>query len=202
MVQKIQPFEIQGRGTATESKVEIQSRFTTKDKVIIYYDLRDPNGTTQARLLSDNTYVTLPYAILSRSKLVLTGTDRAAVIADEKQAVEIFKRERSDVSVVVDGPVKYFAIVNKMSRLGRNQSRRRIDGGAYELYEKPSSDRQGINNYTLLDSSQGDGKYTYSYGAGIVNVEVSLENPKNPVYTVSGNTRGDKFYITLVQPYL
>lgn len=100
MIQKIQAFEIPGKGTATESKVEVQSRFTTGDKAVIYYDLRDPNGTTPAFDLRIQDYVTLPYAILSRSKIVVTGADRAAVIADSREATNILKRERTDISVI------------------------------------------------------------------------------------------------------
>lgn len=202
MIKRIQAFEVPGKGTATESKIFVQTRFTTPERAIIYYDLRDPNGTTPAFDLRIGDWVNLPYAILSRYKIIATDKDRTAVVADEKQAVELFKKKRTDVSVIQDGPAKYFAIVNKMSRRGRRQGRGRIDGGAYELYEKSSSDRQGINSYTLLESSPGDGKHTYTYGAGIIDVEVSLENPKNPTYTVSSNTRGDEFYVNLVQRYL
>jgi len=97
MIQKIQAFEIPGKGTATESKIEVQSRFTTGDRAVIYYDLRDPNGTTPALDLSTQNYVTLPYAILSRSKIVVTGDDRAAAISDVKLASNIVFRERPDV---------------------------------------------------------------------------------------------------------
>lgn len=103
MIQKIEAFQIPGRGTATESKVEVQSRFTTGDKAVIYYDLRDPNGTTSAFDLRIQDYVTLPYAILSRSLIRVTGADRDAVVGDEKQAVEIFKRERTDITVKAGG---------------------------------------------------------------------------------------------------
>jgi hypothetical protein len=100
MIQKIQPFEVPNRGTATETKIEVQSRFTTGDKAVIYYDLRDPNGTTPAFDSRTNQFVTLPYAILSRSLIRVTGEDRDTVVGDEKQAVNIFKRERGDVSVI------------------------------------------------------------------------------------------------------
>ncbi len=103
MIQKIQAFEIPGKGTATESKIEVQSRFTTADKTVLYYDLRDPNGTTPAFDLRVQDYVTLPYAILSRYKIILTGTDRDAVVADSKEAVNIFKRERTDITVKAGG---------------------------------------------------------------------------------------------------
>jgi len=107
MIQKIQAFEIQGRGIATESKIEVQSRFTTQDKAVIYYDLRDPNGTTPAFDLRSNTWVTLPYTILSRSKIIVTGADRESVVQDSKLALNILKRERSDISVIVSGGIKF-----------------------------------------------------------------------------------------------
>jgi hypothetical protein len=91
MIQKIQTFEVQGRGTATESKIEVQSRFTTQNRAIIYYDLRDPNGTTPAFDSRNNTWVTLPYAILYRNKIIVTGADRESVVQDSKLALDIFK---------------------------------------------------------------------------------------------------------------
>jgi len=97
MIQKIQTFEVQGRGTATESKIEVQSRFTTQDKAVIYYDLRDPNGTTPAFDSRNNTWVTLPYAILYRNKIIVTGADREAVVQDSKLATDIIFRERPDI---------------------------------------------------------------------------------------------------------
>ena len=100
MIKKIQAFEVPDRGTATESKIEVQSRFTTGERAVIYYDLRDPDGTTQAFDMRTQGYVTLPYAILSRNIIVATGDDLAAIVNDETFAVEIFKRERSDVSVI------------------------------------------------------------------------------------------------------
>jgi hypothetical protein len=103
MIQKIEAFQVPGRGTATESKIEVQSRFTTGDKAVIYYDLRDPDGTTPAFDLRIQDYITLPYAILSRSLIRVTGADRDAVVEDEKQAVEILKRERTDITVKAGG---------------------------------------------------------------------------------------------------
>ena len=107
MIQKIQPFEIQNRGTATESKIEVQSRFNTQDRAIIYYDLRDPNGTEPAFDSRTNEWVTLPYRILSYKKIIVTGADRELVIQDSKFALDIFKRERSDISVIVSGGIKF-----------------------------------------------------------------------------------------------
>jgi hypothetical protein len=100
MIQKIQAFEVQGRGTATESKIEVQSRFTTQDKAVIYYDLRDPNLTEPAFDSRTNEWVTLPYKILSYKKIIVTGADREAVVQDSKLALNILKRERSDISMI------------------------------------------------------------------------------------------------------
>lgn len=103
MIQKIQPLEIPERGIATESKVEVQSRFTNQNRAIIYYDLRDPNGTTPVLDLSTNQYVTLPYRILFYNKIIVTGEDKDLVTQDEKQAIEIFKRERTDIKIIAGG---------------------------------------------------------------------------------------------------
>ena len=97
MIQKIQPFEVPNRGTATQAKVEVQERFTTGDEAVIYYDLRDPDGTTPAYDLRIQDYVTLPYAILSRNKIVVTGEDRTSAVSDIKLASNIVFRERPDV---------------------------------------------------------------------------------------------------------
>jgi hypothetical protein len=105
MIQKIQAFTVEGKGIATEAKVEVQSRFTTQNRAILYYDLRDPNGTTQAYDSRINQIVTLPYAILFRSKVVLTGDDRAAVISDATLAKNIVFRDRTDI-IKDEGPVK------------------------------------------------------------------------------------------------
>jgi hypothetical protein len=103
MIQKIQAFEIPGKGIATEAKVEIQSRFTTQDIAVMYYDLRDKTQTSEVTNVVDRSVQTLPYKIISYSKIRLTGADREAVVGDEKQAVNIFKRERTDITVKAGG---------------------------------------------------------------------------------------------------
>jgi hypothetical protein len=103
MIQKIQAFEIPGKGIATEAKVEIQSRFTTQDIAVMYYDLRDKTQTSEVTNVVDRSVQTLPYKIISYSKIRLTGADREAVVGDEKQAVEILKRERTDITVKAGG---------------------------------------------------------------------------------------------------
>ena len=97
MKEKIQPYEILGVGIATEALVEIQSRYTTQDKAVIYYDLRDKTQTSTVRRLSDGTILTLPYRVISYQKITVTGDDRAAIGADATFASNIVFRERTDV---------------------------------------------------------------------------------------------------------
>ena len=97
MKEKIQPYEILGVGIATEALVEIQSRYTTQDKAVIYYDLRDKTQTMDVRVYATGEIVTLPYKILSYQKITVTGDDRAAIGADATFASNIVFRERTDV---------------------------------------------------------------------------------------------------------
>ena len=222
MIQKIQPYLIQGKGTATEAKVEVQSRYTTQDKAVIYYDLRDKSQTSSARVLATGAIVTLPYKVLSYQKIRVTGSDRAAAISDLSLASNIVFRERTDIvkDSADTNTYKYFAVVNKVSKTGRTSGRRKIDGNGYDLYQKQSATRSGIGGYTLLDYYAGDPignvikdksgnvigydipQLAYSYGAGIVDIEVATSSTGQRSYTVSGNSRGNEFYINIVQPYL
>jgi hypothetical protein len=97
MKEKIQPYEILGVGIATEALVEIQSRYTTQDKAVIYYDLRDKTQTMDVRVYATGEIVTLPYKIISYQKITVTGDDRAAIGADATFASNIVFRERTDV---------------------------------------------------------------------------------------------------------
>jgi hypothetical protein len=97
MKEKIEPYTIEGQGVATEALVEIQSRFTTQDKAVIYYDLRDKTQTSTVRVLTTGEILTLPYKILSYQKITVTGDDRAAIGADATFASNIVFRERTDV---------------------------------------------------------------------------------------------------------
>lgn len=223
MIQKIQAFQIPGKGTATEAKVEVQNRFTTQDKAVIYYDLRDKSQTSSARVLATGAMFTLPYKILSYQKIIVTGNDRAAAISDVSLATNIVFRERTDIvkDSVDTNTYKYFAVRNRMSQRGRNGGRQTIDTGAYRLYEKPSASQTGLNNYTLLSESLGEAvdripiydtkgrvigyedKYlTSNYGAGIIDIQVTIPTSGQPTYIVASNSRGDNFYINLIQPYL
>ena len=97
MKEKIQPILIEGKGTASEALFEIQSRFTTQDKAVIYYDLRDTTQTSTMRRLSDGVILTRPYKILSYQKIIVTGDDRAAILADSTFASNIVFRDRTDI---------------------------------------------------------------------------------------------------------
>jgi hypothetical protein len=219
MKEKIQPYTIEGKGIAREALVEIQSRFTTEDKAVIYYDLRDTTQTSTARRLSNGEILTLPYKILSYQKITVTGNDRASIGADATFASNIVFRERGDI-VKDTNTYKYFAVRNKMTQRGSIGGRQTVDKGAYRLYEKPSAAKTGLNNYTLLSESQGEpirvpiydfkgrligyeDKYLSSnYGAGIIDIQVTTSNTGERTYTVASNSRGDEFYTNLIQPYL
>jgi len=219
MKEKIQPYTIEGKGIAREALVEIQSRFTTEDKAVIYYDLRDTTQTSTVRRLSNGEILTLPYKILSYQKITVTGNDRASIGADATFASNIVFRERGDI-VKDTNTYKYFAVRNKMTQRGSIGGRQTVDKGAYRLYEKPSAAKTGLNNYTLLSESQGEpirvpiydfkgrligyeDKYLSSnYGAGIIDIQVTTSNTGERTYTVASNSRGDEFYTNLIQPYL
>jgi hypothetical protein len=102
MIHQIQAFEIVGKGTATELNIEVQSRFTTQDKAVIYYDLRDTTQTTDVRMLNTGEISTLPYKRIFYEKLTVTGDDRAAVVADSQSAINIVLRERTDITVITE----------------------------------------------------------------------------------------------------
>ena len=97
MKEKIQPILIEGKGTASEALFEIQSRFTTQDKAVIYYDLRDTTQTSTMRRLSDGVILTRPYKILSYQKIIVRGDDRASILADSTFASNIVFRDRTDI---------------------------------------------------------------------------------------------------------
>lgn len=104
--------------------------------------------------------------------------------------------------------VMHFAVVNKVARAGV-WTREIIDGLGYELYQKPSAANNGLSEYTLLASYAGNAYLTqfgelmtYSNGRCITNVSVTADASGNNVYTIASNSRGNQFYITLVQPYL
>lgn len=97
MKEKIQPYEILGVGVATEALIEIQSRYTTQDRAVIYYDLRDKTQTMDVRVYATGEIITLPYKIISYQKITVSGNDRAEIGADAAFASNILFRERTDV---------------------------------------------------------------------------------------------------------
>lgn len=222
MSERIKPKIIEGKGVANEILYEFHSRFAKEDQGIVYYHLKDTSQTTQAYFINEQRYVTLPYKIVESKKIKVTGNELQTLKQDSTYSKTIALRE-SKIELDSGSNTLYFAIVNKMSKTGRNSGRRKIDGNGYELYQKSSADRLGLNSYTLLNSYQGDpvtnynnpiygpkGQFlgyenvqlSYSYGAGIIDVEVSFGALGEPYYKVSPNTRGDEFYINLVQPYI
>ena len=104
MIEKIQPYTIEGKGTANEAKIEIQSRFTTQDKAVIYYDLRDTTQTSTMRVLATGEILTRPYKILSYQKITVRGDDRASIVADSTFASNIVFRDRADI-IKDEGPI-------------------------------------------------------------------------------------------------
>lgn len=123
-------------------------------------------------------------------------------------------------------PNKYFIVTNNVSRLGRRRGNPRvnIDVGAYELYQKPNQGKTTLSDYTFLSAGSGDQVmreapvydrkgnligYELQYitlsssnRKCITDVIVSYDGAGNPSYEVSNNSRGDQFYIDLVQPYI
>jgi hypothetical protein len=84
-------------GTATQVEVQTQDRFTTADKAIIYYDLRNIESTTQADSIPSGNFITLPYAILFRSKIVVTGATVEGLMAGTILPIDILLTERPDI---------------------------------------------------------------------------------------------------------
>jgi hypothetical protein len=100
MIYKIQPFEILDKGIATELSIEVPNRFITQDKAIIVYNLRDPNKTSPVTNFITQEIVTISYKILYNNMILVTGADRELIIQDSNSALDILKRERSDISII------------------------------------------------------------------------------------------------------
>lgn len=96
MTYQINSLETAG-GIATETEVQIQDRFTTGDQMIIYYDLRDPQGTTQVRGVPSNDYVTLPYSILSHHRILVVGGAFSELSAGNILPIDILLAKRPDI---------------------------------------------------------------------------------------------------------
>lgn len=96
MTYNIENFETSA-GLATQTEVQTQDRFTTADKAIIYYDLRNPNGTIQAQSIPNGDYANLPYSILFRSKIIVTGNDFSELMAGNIFPIDILLAARQDI---------------------------------------------------------------------------------------------------------
>ena len=209
-------------GTATEILYEFHNRSARETEGEVYYHLVDKTQTSTVRRLSNGEIVTLPYKIVFSEKIKVRGNDLATLKTNSAHAKNIaFVKSGVEEQVdTVTYTYKYFAVRNRMFKSGRRSGRRNIDTGAYRLYEKQSAAKLGLNAYTLLSEYAGDlqrlpiyaGKgeiigykdrpLSNNYGAGIVDVEVAIPSSGQPIYTVASNSRGDSFYINLVQPYL
>lgn len=100
--------------------------------------------------------------------------------------------------------ILYFVVRNKVSRLGSYNTREIRDGGAYELYEKPNSNNTNIDDYDLVDSSNGDSLLSYSNGRWLTDIFVTIncDDITIDIKMDSKSTRDKKFYITLIENYL
>jgi hypothetical protein len=101
----------------------------------------------------------------------------------------------------------YFVVANKVSRAGR-WTRDRVDVNSYELYQKPYGAYSGLSSYTLLTSYGGD-PYTTYIGNQLTSqnslylTDITVTGvPGAYTYVVNTNTKGDAYYINLIQPYL
>jgi len=104
-------------------------------------------------------------------------------------------------------PSYYFVVVNKVSRAGR-WTRQIIDVNSYQLYQKPDATNSNLSNYTRLTAYIGD-QYTTYYGNQPLSSNdryltdiVATGLTGAYTYEVSANSKGDSYYINLIQPYL
>jgi hypothetical protein len=104
-------------------------------------------------------------------------------------------------------PSYYFVVANRVSRAGR-WTRDRIDVNSYDLYQKPDDTYSSVGNYTLLTSYNGD-QYTTREGNQLTSqsrlhlTSITATGLSGAyTYEVGTNTKGDAYYINLIQPYL
>jgi hypothetical protein len=220
MAERIKPRVVEGKGTATEILYEFHGRFARQTEGEVYYHLVDKTQISTVRRLNDGVILTLPYKILFSEKIKVIGNDLANLKVNSAYAKNIAFTRSPEEEEEGTSTYKYFAVANRMSRTGQDSGRRKIDGNGYELYEKQSLSRLGLNTYTLLTSYAGDpvgnpikDKYgnitgydkpqlSYNAGLGIIDIEVTIRNTGEKAYAISPNSRGDNFYINIIQPYL
>jgi hypothetical protein len=102
MVYNIQYYETNG-GYATQLLVELQENFTTSDRGIIYYHLRNLDNSTQVFNMSIGDYSNLPYNIIFQEKIILEGTALAEVLSGIKKPLDIVLKKRPDIVISKKG---------------------------------------------------------------------------------------------------
>jgi hypothetical protein len=82
---------------ATELLVEFQENFTTGDRAMVYYHLRNLNSVTGAYFMSQGYSVELPYKILFQEKMIVTGTDFQELTSGATTALDLVLKKRPDI---------------------------------------------------------------------------------------------------------
>jgi hypothetical protein len=82
---------------ATELLVEFQENFTTGDRAMVYYHLRNFNSVTGAYFMSQGYSVELPYKILFQEKMIVTGTDFQELTSGATTALDLVLKKRPDI---------------------------------------------------------------------------------------------------------
>jgi hypothetical protein len=96
MIYDINPYET-NQGFAIQLLVELQENFTTSDRAMIYYHLRNSDNITLAFDIPANSYIELPYAILLQEKLIITGAAFQELMSGVKSALDIVLKKRPDI---------------------------------------------------------------------------------------------------------
>jgi hypothetical protein len=96
MIYDINPYET-NQGFAIQLLVELQENFTTSDRAMIYYHLRNSDNITLAFDIPANAYRELPYSILLQEKLIITGAAFQELMSGAKTALDIVLKRRPDI---------------------------------------------------------------------------------------------------------
>lgn len=96
MIYNIESYSVNG-GFATQLLVEFQENFTTADRAMVYYHLRNLDGITGAFFMPQSYSVELPYKILFQEKMIITGTLFQELMSGAKSALDIVLKKRPDI---------------------------------------------------------------------------------------------------------
>jgi hypothetical protein len=96
MIYDINPYET-SQGFAIQLLVELQENFTTADRAMVYYHLRNSDNITVAFDIPANAYRQLPYSILRQEKLIITGFAFQELMSGAKTALDIVLKRRPDI---------------------------------------------------------------------------------------------------------